>query len=234
MQLTDRDYEMIRWLDLVKVANRDGLQWALGAFSGAGQPVSVRKVQQWSARLESVGLIGRYRPTYVDGSIVFPTRLATGHRPPNLLRQTTRHEVAVAAVSAHYLASGFEWTRDRKPQAFLDHQADGIAVRGDAVELVEVELTPKSWQRYKLIFEDHGRRLSEERATAVAYYCCPAADRAVRRDADRFMFRAERERLASFSVFDERGGWLPSRPAELFGRAQAEPKFESECLGEVE
>ncbi|HEX4443129.1 MAG TPA: hypothetical protein VHZ81_06130 [Galbitalea sp.] len=144
----------------------------------------------------------------MDGSIVFPTRLATGHRPPNLLRQTTRHEVAVAAVSARYLAAGFEWARDRKPEAFLDHQADGVASRDGRIDLVEIELTPKSWQRYKQILANHSSRLEMGDVSSIAYFCTSRADRAVRRESDRFMFQRDRELLVSAVTFDEGGAWI--------------------------
>ncbi|WP_223695373.1 hypothetical protein [Leifsonia poae] len=49
-------------------------------------------------------------PRFRDGSIVWATHQAIGKTAPNLFRQTTRHEVAVAAVSARYLCRGYSWS----------------------------------------------------------------------------------------------------------------------------
>jgi len=208
MQMTERDWDMIQWLDLVRVADMDGVRWALGALAGAGETVSLRKAQQWSARLESVGLVGRFRPVYMDGSIVYPTRMATGQRPPNLLRQTTRHEVAVASVSARYMAAGYEWTRDRQPQGFMDHQADGVAIRDGVTEIVEVELTPKSWQRYKHIFACFSRRMGAGEIGRVSYFGAPGVDCVINRESKRWMMPAERAELTTTITFDSRARWV--------------------------
>ena len=92
--------------------------------------------------MDQVGFIGTTRHGFTTGSIIWPTH-DVGLRPPNLLRQTTRHELTVAAVSARYLAHGYQWQRDRRPEFLLDHQADGVATKDGQVELIEVELTPK-------------------------------------------------------------------------------------------
>ncbi|WP_156109779.1 hypothetical protein [Cryobacterium sp. MLB-32] len=186
----------------------EALRWALGAHLDIGRPVSLRNAQHWAARMESVGLVGRSRPTFRDGSIVWPTPQAAGKQPPNLFRQTTRHEVAVATVSARYVAQGFTWRRDRRPAGLLDHQVDGVAQRGRVVELVEVELTPKTWQRYKLICENHAFRLAHEGVTQISYFCTSDADRAITREADKFIFRTERQSLVSRHAFDPRGRWV--------------------------
>ena len=108
---------------------------------------------------------------------MWATRLAIGKPPPSLFRQTTRHEVAVATVSARYLAQGFTWRRDRQPTGHRLRQADGVATRDgivelvELVELVEVELTPKSWQRYQKMVTNHAYRLVHEDIDRVAYFC---------------------------------------------------------------
>jgi hypothetical protein len=207
VQITDRDEAMLDWLSVVRVADTDAVRWALGAFDGAGEPVGARRAQQWIARLAGVGLLERARPVFQDRSIVWATHLAVGKTAPNIFRQTTRHEVAVAAVSARYLVRGYSWRRDRKPAGLRDHQADGVALRGDMVELVEVELTPKTLNRYRLICENHSGRLSSGTVSRVAYFCTPDAARCVSREADKFIFRTERAGLVTHDVFDVNGKW---------------------------
>ncbi|WBM78830.1 hypothetical protein KIV56_09405 [Cryobacterium breve] len=130
---------MVDWLSTVRLAEVDAIRWALGAMSGSADPISTRKAQHWVTRMVEAGLVDRARPTFQGASIVWATHDAVGRQPPNLFRQTTRHEVAVATVSARYLALGYTWQRDRRPVGVFDHQADGVATRGDQVELVEVE-----------------------------------------------------------------------------------------------
>jgi hypothetical protein len=208
VQITERDEAMVQWLDVVRLADLEAVRWALGSFAGAGQPLSLRRAQLWVARMMAIGWLDRSRPTYRDGSIVWATRLAIGKPPPSLFRQTTRHEVAVATVSARYLAQGFAWRRDRQPAGHYEHQADGVATRDGIVELVEVELTPKSWQRYQKIVTNHAYRLVHEDVDRVAYFCTADAHRAITRDADTSFVRRERPRLVSYPCLDARGIWI--------------------------
>ena len=147
--MTTRDEEMLEWLRVLRVADMESLRFALAAFADANQPVSLRRAQQWVARLRPTGLLESSRLTLQDGSVVWASQKAIGKRPLNLLGQTFRHEVAVASASARYLFNGWTWARDRKASSYHDHQADGIATRGDETELVEVELTPKASDRYE-------------------------------------------------------------------------------------
>ena len=208
VQITERDEAMVQWLDVVRLADLEAVRWALGSFAGAGQPLSLRRAQLWVARMMAIGWLDRSRPTYRDGSIVWATRLAIGKPPPSLFRQTTRHEVAVATVSARYLAQGFAWRRDRQPAGHYEHQADGVATRDGIVELVEVELTPKSWQRYQKIVTNHAYRLVHEDVDRVAYFCTADAHRAITREADTSFVRRERPRLVSYPCLDARGIWI--------------------------
>jgi len=208
VQITERDEAMVQWLDVVRLADLEAVRWALGSFAGAGQPLSLRRAQLWVARMMAIGWLDRSRPTYRDGSIVWATRLAIGKPPPSLFRQTTRHEVAVATVSARYLAQGFAWRRDRQPAGHYEHQADGVATRDGIVELVEVELTPKSWQRYQKIVSNHAYRLVHEDVDRVAYFCTADAHRAITREADTSFVRRERPRLVSYPCLDARGIWI--------------------------
>ncbi|TFB97672.1 MULTISPECIES: hypothetical protein [unclassified Cryobacterium] len=208
VQVTERDLAMVEWLGVVRLAEVDAIRWALGAMLGSAEPISTRKAQHWIMRMVEAGLVARARPTFQGASIVWATHDAVGRQPPNLFRQTTRHEVAVATVSARYLALGYTWQRDRRPISILDHQADGIATREGRAELVEVELTAKSTQRYMHIYENYSTRLAREGVSRVAYYCTADADRVVSREADRFIFRTERQRLVSTIAFDERGHWI--------------------------
>ena len=139
---------------------------------------------------------------------MWATRLAIGKPPPSLFRQTTRHEVAVATVSARYLAQGFTWRRDCQPAGHREHQADGVATRDGIVELDEVELTPKSWQRYQRIVTNHAYRLVHEDVDRVAYFCTADAHRAITREADKRLVHSERLRLVSYPCLDARGIWI--------------------------
>ncbi|NNC14077.1 hypothetical protein HII28_19640 [Planctomonas sp. JC2975] len=233
MQLTERDEAMLDWLSVVRLADMDALRWALAGLSDEAEPVSLRRAQQWTARLAEVGLVDRARPTFRDGSIVWATHQAIGKSAPNLFRQTTRHEVAVAAVSARYLARGYTWERDRKPAMRNDHQADGVAVSGDGKrELVEVELTPKTNDRYRVIFENHVWRLAREGVERVVYFCDAPTSRIVGREADVRVFRDERHRIVIAAAFDVRGKWVGDEGAAWRGSASPAPTPLPELAGE--
>jgi hypothetical protein len=162
--------------------------------------------------MQDAGLIDRSRPVYRDTSIVWANPQVVGVRRPNLVRQTTRHEVAVAAVSARYLLRGYTWQRDRRPVSLLEHQGDGVATRAGVVELIEVELAPKTPSRYQQICTSHATRLGSGRISQVTYWCTPAAARLVTKEADRYIFRTERPKLVAHSVFDARGRWSGGEP----------------------
>lgn len=226
MQLTRRDERMLEWLSVVRMADIDAIRWALaGLRSGcADEPVTVRRANQWIARMAEVGLVDRVRPLYRDRQIVWPTSKATGQTAPALFRQTMRHELTVAAVSARYLSRGYSWARDARPQSLQDHQADGIATKGEAKELVEVELTVKKLSRYKLIHARHGQRIASGEISRVVYVCTPDIATTVAREADRFIFRGQRDQLQTFGVVDAQGRWI-GNSAALWA------DFQSETLG---
>jgi hypothetical protein len=201
---------MIEWLKVVRVTDMESIRFALAAFADATSPVTLRRAQQWVARLVELGLVEKDRLTLQDGSAIWATQRATGMRPLNLLGQTFRHEVAVASASARYLFSGWSWARDRKASSYHDHQADGIATRGNEVELVEVELTPKAIERYAPIVNSHSWRISREGITRVVYLCTADATRMVRREADKLLFRDDKSLLVTITAFDKRGTWVDS------------------------
>lgn len=208
VMVTARDEAMIEWLSVVRVADMESLRFALAAFADANQPVSLRRAQQWVARLRPTELIDTARLTLQDGSVVWASQRVTGKRPLNLLGQTFRHEVAVASASARYLFNGWSWSRDRQALSFNDHQADGIATRSGETELVEVELTPKASERYTPICNSHAWRMTKEGVTRVVYLCTADATRMVTREADKLLFRGDRERLLTITAFDKRGRWI--------------------------
>lgn len=241
MRMTDRDEAMLEWLSIVRLADMEAIRWTLAGLAGASEPVSLRKAQQWVARLAEVGLVDRGRPTFRDGSIVWATHQAIGKTAPNLFRQTTRHEVAVAAVSARYVFHGYEWERDRKPvNRRVDHQVDGVAKKGDRVELVEVELTPKTTDRYRMIFENHSWRLDRDGVSRVVYFCDAGTERIVRREADTRVFHVQRPNVVTLPVFDVRGRWVGDSP-HIWGSppqgvsvaVELDGAFESATAGEV-
>jgi len=159
--------------------------------------------------------VQRAQPAFNDRSIIWATHQGIGRVAPNLYRQTTRHEIAVAAVSARYLARGYTWFRDRRPASLKDHQVDGVAVNGDIVELIEVELTPKSLGRYKGICNSHAARMTDGGITRVVYLGTAEATRVVASQADKFIFRDQRPRLVTLPTFDVRGRWV-GREAQLW------------------
>ena len=221
IQVTDRDEAMLAWLNVVRMADLEAVKFALAGLAGAGEPVGKRRANQWVARMEKAGWVTRTRPTYMDSSIIWATSEALGRPAPSLFRMTTRHEVAVAAVSARYLFHGYGWARDRRPAGLADHQADGVATKGNVAELVEVELSAKRLERYKLIHESQAIRLAHDGFSRVAYLGTADALGAVMRQADRFMFRTERDRLVGVPVFDSRGIWKGDDPRLWAGAPQA-------------
>ncbi len=206
--VTARDEEMVEWLRVVRATDLESIRFALAAFVDATRPVSLRRAQQWVVRMMEMELVDRARLTLQDGSAVWATQKATGKRPPNLLGQTFRHEVAVASASARYLFNGWSWARDRTASSYHDHQADGIATRGGETELVEVELTPKAIERYAPICNSHLWRMTNEGISRVVYLCTADATRMVRREADRNLVRDDRTRVVTITAFDKRGTWI--------------------------
>jgi hypothetical protein len=208
VQMTDRDWNMLEWLDTVGFADLQAIRWAMSGTAGRtdGEPVALRKAQRWMLRMHTIGVIRRGVPAFQSGAVMWATERASG-RKPNIYRQTARHELAVARVSAHYLSLGYEWKRDRPPTSSRDHQADGVATRGDEVVLVEVELTTKTKVRYGAIHNSNADRLQSGEATRVDYFCPPSVARMVAREADRMLIREIRNLLHFHSVLDGLGKW---------------------------
>ena len=208
MQLTLRDEHMLRWLAMVRFADANAIRWAMSGLAGRddGQPVALRKAQRWMMRMASVGVIDRAVPTFQSAAVAWTTDPFYG-RKPDIYRQTARHDAAVALVSAIFLSRGFEWKRDLRSEYSRDHQADGVATRGDEVVLVEVELTPKAVDRYRPICQRHALRLEDGEVSRIDYFCTPNAARTISREADRWMFRDVRPRLVVIPAFDARGKW---------------------------
>ncbi|WP_375389118.1 hypothetical protein [uncultured Amnibacterium sp.] len=186
------------------------IRWVLGSLNGSSGPVSTRAAQAWCSRMEHVGLIERANLGAPGGSWLWGTYEATGQSRPNVYTQTARHEVAVAAVSARYLAAGFGWQRDDKPPFAGGHQADGVALGRRSIELIEVELTPKRAPRYASIFTAFQRRLDYGDANRVDYLCTEPAARAVRRSLSSSPSGRAVARFVSVrTMFDSRGGIAP-------------------------
>ena len=59
---------------------------------------------------------------------------------------------------------------------------------------MEAELTPKTLHRYRAI-PHHATRMSATGVTRVVYLCIAETARVVSREADRFIFRTEGDRL---------------------------------------
>ena len=76
---------------------------------------------------------------------------------------------------------GYAWQRDEKPAYAGGHQADGVALAPDWVELIEVELTGKRMPRYVSIFQAFRHRFNLRRdVSQVTYLCNAESARAVR------------------------------------------------------
>jgi hypothetical protein len=174
-----RDESMLTWFQIVRIANVQSVRWVLGALNGQPGPVSVRRAQSWCARMETTGMVERAQLGGAGGSLVWATYAGTGQGKPNLHRQTTRHEVAVAAASARYAAAGYAWRRDEKPAYAGGHQADGVALAPDWVELIEVELTAKRMPRYVSIFQAFRNRFDRGDLSQATYLCNAESARAV-------------------------------------------------------
>lgn len=204
--VTGRDERVCEWLSIVGVTDVQAIRWVLGALNDVEGPVSTRRAQTWVARMEVVGLVERANLGGPGGSIVWGTYEATGRGRPNISRQTTRHEIAVAAVSARYLSAGFAWRRDERPQYVGGHQADGVAIGRRSEELIEVELTAKRAPRYASIFAVYRNRLEYGTADRIAYLCTDGVARAVRVALTASPAgRAIAPRVVVRTVFDHRG-----------------------------
>jgi hypothetical protein len=197
---------MCAWLSIVRVTDVQAIRWVLGALNEIDGPVSTRRAQVWCARMEVVGLIERANLGGPGGSIVWGTYEATGQSRPSIYRQTTRHEVAVAAVSARFINASYAWRRDERPARVGGHQADGVAIGMRTEQLIEVELTPKRTPRYASIFSAYRRRLEVDDALSVTYLCNDASGRAVRTALRTLpVGRALAPRVTVRDVFTERG-----------------------------
>lgn len=219
VRLTERDERVIEWLRVVRIADMEAVRRVLGAYSDrvsegdAGEPVSLRFAQQRVAKLVEAGVLGRGRPTFREGSVVWATRAYTGRDAPSLFRQTLRHDVAVARVSSEYIARGFEWREDRIARSKSEHQADGVATfDGEHVELVEVELTPKTTKgRYRVIMQNHDYRLAGEGVSYVRYYCDAVTAARVEREVQLHAPRRSPFGDGAIDVlttFDRTGRWI--------------------------
>jgi hypothetical protein len=158
--------------------------------------------------METVGLIRRAQLGGAGGSLVWATYAGTGQGKPNLYRQTTRHEVAVAAASARYATAGYAWQRDDKPTQVGGHQADGAALALAWVELIDVELTAKRMPRYVQIFQAFRRRFELAEMSQITYLCNEESARAVREALESIPAgRSIADRVAVHEVYDRAGLW---------------------------
>lgn len=226
MWVVRRDEQMLEWFSIVRIANVQSVRWVLGALNGWTSPVSSRQAQSWVSRMRTAGLIEVAQLGGPGGSVVWGSYAATRQSKPNLYRQTARHEIAVAAVSARYAAAGYAWQRDDKPPVTGGHQADGVASGGDWAELIEVELTAKRLPRYASIFAAYQRRLDRGEGTQVTYLCTADAARAVRSALEELPIgRVIAPQIEVREVFDQAGlwageelpDWLPSAEVRATG-----------------
>ena len=210
---------------VVRIADSEALRWVLAATDGRSEPVSARRAQQWIARGVEAGVIERARPIFREGAVVWLSKEMSGREAPDLLRQTLRHEVTVAALSARFLAAGYTWERDPERRQKGRKIADGIARRGERVERVEVELTAKDGARYAEIMQNHVRWLTQG-VDRVVYVGTPVVMRDVAEEADRRLHPALRDRLVTVPALDRLGHivgsldalWAPADQLEQLTR----------------
>jgi hypothetical protein len=216
-----RDEQMLQWFSIVRIANVQTVRWVLGALNGWSHPVSSRQAQSWCSRMRTAGLIDLVKLGGPGGSLVWVTYAGSGRSKPDLFRQTTRHELAVAATSARYAAAGYAWQRDDKPPQTGGHQADGIALGTRWVELVEVELTAKRLPRYASIFEVYRGRLDFGDGNQITYLCNADGARGVRAALSALpVGRSIGPRVVVQEVFDPAGLWLDEQLPEWIPTAR--------------
>ncbi|MBT1611866.1 hypothetical protein [Curtobacterium poinsettiae] len=227
VQVTDRDAAMFEWFRIVRLTTMEGIRWALGALNHSTGPVSRNQAFVWVRRMEEAGMVERSRVPPFKGTMVWATPKAVGKRRPDLLRQTTRHELMVSVASARYLNAGWGWDRDL-PEGMLpgrpraadqdrQHSADGIAFNDGVSDLVEVELTAKRKERYPVIFEGLRDRLATDDSFRVVYLCTADAGRAVRQALKRGPGEDIAERTLVVDLFGRDGSWIGDEyPAGLF------------------
>jgi hypothetical protein len=203
-----RDEQMLTWFSIVRIANVQTVRWVLGALNGWASPVSSRQAQSWCSRMRTAGLIETAQMGGAGGAVVWATYAGVRQAKPDLFRQTTRHEIAVAAASARYAAAGYAWQRDDKAPLTGGHQADGVALATGWEELLEVELTAKRLPRYASIFGVYRRRLEAGECDQITYLCNADAARTVRRALEQLpVGQAIASRIAVHEVFDSAGLW---------------------------
>jgi hypothetical protein len=217
-----RDEQMLTWFSIVRIANVQTVRWVLGALNGWSSPVSSRQAQSWCSRMRTAGLIETEQMGGAGGAVVWATYAGVRQAKPDLYRQTTRHEIAVAAASARYAAAGYAWQRDDKAPLTGGHQADGVALGVEWVELLEVELTAKRLPRYASIFGAYRHRLENGDADQITYLCNADAARAIKRALEEVPAgRAIVSRVAVWEVFDSSGLWTGEALPEWLTAAES-------------
>ncbi|MGN6445292.1 hypothetical protein [Amnibacterium sp.] len=209
MWVTGRDQLALEWFRIVRISNMQTLRWALGMINGWDRPVALRQAQRWVTRMTRVGYVDRTNLGGPGGSVVWATPAVTGSRRPNLFAQTTRHEIAVSAASTRYLAAGYSWARDERPRGVSGHVADGVAIAGDELTLIEVELTPKRADRYVTILARFRLRIEAGDADQVVYLCNPDSAHAVRAALRQSAAKRIADRVDVREVFDPRTAHWP-------------------------
>lgn len=215
VQMTDRDRRMLDWLGEVRMADLEAVRVVLGVFSGAGAPVSLRSAQLWVKRMLETGYLDRGRPAFRDGSVVWPTYTWTNKVPLSIYRQTVRHQVAIANISSRFLAAGYAWSADPKTGEKGAHITDGLVRSEEIYDFVEVELTPKSSDKYFKMRPKFAWRLEQEPVRQVFYFGTADALHAVREFLinPRFMVEDLRARFVLVEAFNAQGRfeseWTP-------------------------
>ncbi len=220
VRLTERDAQVLEWFSIVRVTTMDGIRWVLGALNESSGPVSRNQAFVWVRRMQELGMVERSRVPPFRGTMLWATPKAIKKRAPDLLRQTTRHELMVSVISARYLHANWSWNRDLTRAATL-HEADGVAYKSGVTDLVEVEMTGKRRTRYFEIFEDFFDRMKDDPTMRVVYLCTSDAGRVVRDALTKGVGVDIAPRTLVVDLFGRDGAWIGEEyPPGLFDATQ--------------
>lgn len=203
VQVTERDERLLRWLDVVRLADVETVAVMLGADASRG-PVGVRVAQVWVERMRSVGLVASERPRYRASQVVWATRAATGRSEPNPYAGTVPHSLEVARQTALLRAQGVTATPDtRRDERGL--MADAVLTwPNGARQFLEVELSTKTKTRLDEKLLGTAQRWADEGVAGTLYIARRAPAQAVEQAAQRVLAESIRDRLVIVRLDEER------------------------------
>lgn len=164
VHLTDRDFDVARWVAEQGAVRLDTIRQLLDLWKCSVEGRGLRRLSQ---RWEDAGLLHRARLLANAPSILWPTvesmRLANlplhrGEKAPVPSLSLIQHTVAVARVRLEYEKNGASWICERRLRASTQgHLCDGVAVYQEGRIQVEVDRTRKEKSRSELIMASNAR-----------------------------------------------------------------------------